>query len=148
MAISGTGSLLFGRLFDQHGIGILAPLTFLAAAYAPLAFLGGFWASLVGVCLWGLGMGVHEAIIPAAVAPMVSPTRRASAYGLFTGAYGIAWFLGSAAIGALFGVSLGLVVAFAVLAELAAIPLILIVRRRTAIPADGDPSQLGAGSAP
>ena len=57
---------------------------------------------------------------------------------MFTGAYGIAWFLGSTAIGALFSVSLGAVVAFAVLAELAAIPLILIVRRRTATAADRD----------
>ena len=140
MAVSGTGSLVFGRLFDRHGIGMLVPLTLLAAAYAPLAFLGGFWASLVGVCLWGLGMGVHESIIPAAVAPMVSPTRRASAYGLFTGVYGIAWFLGSTAIGALFSVSLGVVVAFAVLAELAAVPLILIVRQRTTTIAEPDRS--------
>jgi hypothetical protein len=50
---------------------------------------------------------------------------------LFTGVYGIAWFLGSTAIGALFSVSLGVVVAFAVAAEVAAIPLILVVRRRT-----------------
>jgi MFS family permease len=148
MAVSGTGSLLFGRLFDRHGIGMLVPLTVIAAAYAPLAFLGGFWASLVGVCLWGLGMGVHGSIIPAAVAPMVSPDRRASAYGLFTGVYGIAWFLGSTAIGALFSVSLGAVVAFAVLAELAAIPLILIVRRRTALPAGGDRSQPKGGRGP
>lgn len=131
MAVSGTGSLVFGRLFDRHGIGMLVPLTLVAALYAPLAFLGGFWASLVGVCLWGLGMGVHESIIPAAVAPMISPDRRASAFGLFTGVYGIAWFLGSTAIGALFGVSLGIVVAFSMLAELAALPLILTVRRRT-----------------
>ncbi|MGI8506053.1 MAG: MFS transporter [Solirubrobacteraceae bacterium] len=130
MAVSGTGSLVFGRLFDRHGIGMLVPLTVVAALYAPLAFLGGFWASLVGVCLWGLGMGVHESIIPAAVAPMVPSNRRASAYGLFTGVYGIAWFAGSTAIGALFSVSLGIVVAFAVVAELAAIPLILVVRRR------------------
>lgn len=134
MAVSGTGSLVFGRLFDRYGISILVPLTALAALYAPLAFLGGFWASLVGVCLWGLGMGVHEAIIPAAVAPRISSERRASAYGLFTGVYGIAWFLGSTAIGVLFGVSLGVVVAFAVLAEFAAIPLILAVRERTQTP--------------
>ena len=131
MAVSGTGSLVLGRLFDRAGIGILVPLTLVAAAYAPLAFLGGFWAALVGVSLWGLGMGVHESIIPAAVAPMVSPDRRASAYGLFTGAYGTAWMLGSIAIGALYNVSLGLVVAFAVAVQLAAIPLILMVRRRT-----------------
>jgi MFS family permease len=138
MAVSGAGSLVFGRMFDRHGIRMLIPLTLLSAAYAPLAFLGGFWASLVGVCLWGLGMGVHESIIPAAVAPMVSPNRRASAYGLFTGAYGIAWFLGSTVIGALFSVSLEVVVAFAVLAELAAIPLILIVGRRTTGTAGSD----------
>jgi predicted MFS family arabinose efflux permease len=132
MAVSGTGSLVFGKLFDRAGIGILIPLTVIAAVYAPLAFLGGFWASLVGVSLWGLGMGVHESIIPAAVAPMVSPDRRASAYGLFTGAYGTAWMAGSIAIGALFSVSLGAVVAFAVAVQLAAIPLIMLTRRHTA----------------
>jgi len=131
MAVSGTGSLIFGRLFDRSGIGILIPLTVFAAAYAPLVFLGGFWPSLAGVSLWGLGMGVNESIIPAAVAPMVSPDRRASAYGLFTGAYGTAWMLGSIAIGALFDVSLVAVAAFAVAAQLAAIPFIVIVRRRT-----------------
>jgi predicted MFS family arabinose efflux permease len=132
MAVSGVGSLIFGRLFDRAGIGILIPLTVAGAAYAPLAFLGGMWPGLIGVSLWGLGMGVHESIIPAAVAPMVSPDRRASAYGLFTGAYGTAWMLGSIAIGALYGVSLAAVVAFALAAQLAAIPLLLIARRRIA----------------
>ncbi|TDH50223.1 MFS transporter [Mycobacterium eburneum] len=132
MAVSGTGSLVFGRLFDRFGIGLLIPLTLVVAAYAPLVLLGGFWPALLGSCLWGLGMGVHESIIPAAAAPMVSPDRRASAYGLFTGVYGVAWFVGSTAIGALFGVSLAVVVAFCVAAELAAVPLLLFVRRRTA----------------
>jgi len=127
MAVSGTGSLVFGRVFDRCGVAILIPLTLLAAGYAPLACLGGFWASLIGVCLWGLGMGVHESIMPAAVAPMVSPNRRASAYGLFTGVYGIAWFLGSTAIGALFSLSLDVVVVFAVAVELLAIPVIVAV---------------------
>jgi MFS family permease len=131
MAVSGTGSLVFGRLFDRMGIGILVPLTLITAVYAPLAFLGGLWASLVGVSLWGLGMGAHESIIPAAVAPMISPNRRASAYGLFTALYGIAWFMGSTIIGALFSVSLTVVVVFSMVAELAAIPFILMVRSRT-----------------
>ncbi len=134
MAVSGTGSLIFGRLFDKAGIGVLIPLTVGAAAYAPLVFLGGVWAALAGVALWGLGMGVQESIIPAAVAPMVSPDRRASAYGLFTGVYGTAWVLGSIAIGVLFDVSLGAVTAFCVVAQLGALPLILAVRRRPAAP--------------
>ena len=129
MAVSGIGSLIFGRLFDHVGIGILIPLTVTAAAYAPLVFLGGLWTGIAGVALWGLGMGVQESIIPAAVAPMVSPDRRASAYGLFTGAYGTAWVLGSIVIGLLFSVSLGAVTIFAVAAQLAAVPLIVVVRR-------------------
>jgi predicted MFS family arabinose efflux permease len=131
MAVSGTGSLIFGRLFDRAGIGVLIPLTIAGAAYAPLVFLGGVWAAVSGVALWGLGMGVQESIIPAAVAPMVSPGRRASAYGLFTGAYGTAWVAGSIAVGVLFDVSLGAVTAFAVAAQLAAIPFLLAIRRRT-----------------
>ena len=136
MAVSGAGSLLFGRLFDRVGIGILIPLTIVAAGFAPLVFLGGLWAGLIGVALWGLGMGVQESIIPAAVAPMVSPNRRASAYGLFTGVYGVAWFLGSVVIGALFYVSLNAVVAFCVVAELAALPLLLKVRLQMSAQSD------------
>jgi Major Facilitator Superfamily len=130
MAVSGLGSLAFGRIFDRSGIAVLVPLIIVSAAYAPLAFLGGFWVALVGVAIWGLGMGVQESIMSAAVAPMVSPDRRSSAYGLFTGVYGIAWFLGSVAIGALYDVSFVALVTFSVAAELAAIPFIVLVRGR------------------
>jgi len=132
MAVSGTGSLIFGKLFDRAGIGVLIPLTAAGAAYAPLVFLGGVWAAVFGMALWGLAMGVQESIIPAAVAPMVSADRRASAYGLFTGAYGTAWVAGSIVIGLLFGVSQGAVTAFAVAAQLAAVPFLVAVRRRMA----------------
>jgi len=131
MAVGGGGSLVFGRLFDRFGMRLLVPLTVAAAVYAPLAFLGGFWVSLVGVILWGLGSGVQESIIPAAVAGMVSQDRRASAFGLFTGGYGVAWFIGSTVIGLLFDISLPLVVAFSLVSELAALPFFIAARRRT-----------------
>lgn len=85
-------------------------------------------------------MGVHESIIPAAVAPMVSPDRRASAYGLFTGAYGTAWVAGSIVIGLLFSVSLAAVAIFAVAVQLTAVPLIVTVRRRLR---DGEGRRVG-----
>jgi Major Facilitator Superfamily len=106
MGSSGLGSLIFGRLFDRKGLVILIPLTVVTTLFAPLAFLGGFWVVLVGCGLWGLGMGVHESIITAAVSTMVPPQRRASAYGIFSAAYGISWFLGSAVIGFLYDHSL------------------------------------------
>jgi MFS family permease len=131
MGVSGTGSLVFGRLYDRFGFSMLILLTLIAALFAPLVFLGGFWAALLGMAVWGLGMGVHESIIPAAVAPMVAPQRRASAYGLFTAGYGIFWFLGSAAIGLLYGISLPALIAFSVGLQLAAAPLFFIVARQT-----------------
>lgn len=130
MGVSGVGSLLFGRLFDRFGLVILVPLTILSALFAPLVFLGGHWAALAGIALWGLGIGVHESIIPAAVAQMVPVNRRASAYGLFTAGYGIFWFLGSVVIGVLYGVSLPLLIAFSMVAEFAAIPFFFLTRRQ------------------
>ena len=131
MGVSGGGSLLFGRLFDKFGLSVLIPLTVLSALFAPLVFLGNSWVALVGVALWGLGIGVHESIIPAAVATMVPVQRRASAYGLFTAGYGIFWFLGSAVIGILYSISIPMLIAFCLIVELAAIPLFLAARQQT-----------------
>lgn len=133
MAVSGTGSLVFGKLFDRFGITVLVPLTLIAAASAPLAFLGGFWLALLGASLWGMGMGVHESIIPAAVATMVPAHRRPSAYGLFTGAYGLAWFLGSVIIGLLYDRSIPAAIAFSLAIQLLAIPLFLRVSKQVAV---------------
>jgi len=77
-------------------------------------------------------MGVHESIIPAAVAPMVPAERRAAAFGLPTAGYGITWFLASAAIGALYDRSLATAIAFCITTQLAAVPLFSWVRRRRA----------------
>jgi len=59
------------------------------------------------------------------------PERRASAYGLFTAGYGVAWFLGSALIGFLYDRSLTVTVAACIVLELAAIPFFLLAARGT-----------------
>lgn len=129
MGVSGTGSLFFGRLFDRFGVTILIPLTLIAAVFAPLVFWGNFWPALIGAAVWGLGMGVHESIIPAVVAPMVSHDRRASAYGLFTAGYGIFWFIGSVIMGILYDRSVTATVVFCVVTQLAATLLFFRVKQ-------------------
>lgn len=136
MAVSGVGSLTFGRMFDRMGIGVLVPLTLVSAIFAPLVFLGGFWSVLIGSALWGLGMGVHESIVPAAVATMVPAQRRPSAYGIFTAGYGIAWFLGSVAIGLLYETSVLAVIIFCLVLQVAAIPVFMNVSKRMRVRAD------------
>jgi MFS family permease len=131
MGVSGTGSLVLGKLFDRFGSTVLVLLTLISALFAPLVFLGGFWPALLGAAIWGLGMGVHESIIPAAVTPMVSSRRRASAFGVFTAGYGIFWFIGSAVIGMLYDISLTAVIAFCVVTQLVAVPIFVLVGRRS-----------------
>jgi predicted MFS family arabinose efflux permease len=128
MAVSGAGSLVCGRLFDRYGLRVLVPLTFASALFAPLVFLGGLWPALAGAALWG----VHESIVPAAVAPMVPSSRRASAYGLFTAVYGVFWFLGSVLIGATYDRSVSATVALCVGLELAAVPFFVAAYKRFA----------------
>ena len=133
MGTSGVGSLLFGRLFDRRGIAVLVPLTAGTALFAPLAFLGNGLAAFAGTILWGVGLGVHESIMAAAVAQIVPQGRVASAYGLFNLGYGVAWFAGSAVIGLLYDVSIPALVVFSVAAELAAIPIFLRLRGHPAL---------------
>jgi MFS family permease len=60
----------------------------------------------------------------AAIATFVPEHKRARAYGLFSALYGIAWFIGSAALGLLYDRSLGALVALSAAAPLLAlIPL-------------------------
>jgi MFS-type transporter involved in bile tolerance (Atg22 family) len=58
---------------------------------------------------------------------MVPPNRRAGAFGLFTGAYGIFWFLGSAAVGLIYEQSVNAVIAFCVMTQLLAVPFFVFV---------------------
>lgn len=129
MAVSGSGSLLFGRLLDRVGLWILIPITIISTVSAPLLFFGGFWLALAGSALWGLGMGVHESIIPAAVATMVPQRRRSSAYGIFTAGYGISWFIGSVLLGILYDLWIPGVVILSVALQLVAVPIFIKLRR-------------------
>jgi predicted MFS family arabinose efflux permease len=129
MGASGAGSLVFGRWFDRRGLVVLVPGIVMAAAAPALMFLGGFALVIFGTILWGVALGVQDSIMSAAVARLVPEHARARAYGLFPAIYGVAWFLGSAALGGLYDVSLIALAAVAALAQLAAlIPLALAIR--------------------
>jgi predicted MFS family arabinose efflux permease len=129
MAASGAGALALGRLFDRRGFIALLPGILIAALAAPLAFLGGTTAAILGALCWGAALGVENSVLTAGVAHLVPERSRARAYGIFSAVFGIAWFLGSALLGALYDISIPLLVAVSVLTELAAlIPFVLATR--------------------
>ena len=129
MGVDALAALVFGRLFDWKGIAVMAAAAIISSLFAPLVFLGGFSLALLGMALWGVGMGAQESIMRAAIADMVPADRRGSAYGLFNTGYGFFWFLGSALMGMLYDISLPSLIAFSVAAQLASVPLLLWINR-------------------
>ena len=67
MGASGAGSLIFGRWYDASGTIVLVPGFVVGALVAPLVFYGGFALALVGVLLWGVSQGIHDAVMNAAL---------------------------------------------------------------------------------
>jgi MFS family permease len=127
MGVDAIAALLFGRFFDYRGIVVLVIPVFISAFFAPLVLFGGFWVSLAGMVLWGVGMGAQESVMRAAVAEMVPADKRGTAYGIFNTGYGIFWFLGSALMGYLYELSLPGVIAFSMVCQFASIPLLVLV---------------------
>ncbi len=129
MGVDALASLVFGRLFDRFGIAILVIAVVVSFGFAPLVFFGDFSYALLGTALWGIGLGAQESIMRAAVAGMIPPERRATAFGAFNTGYGVFWFAGSAVMGVLYDVSRPALVAFSVVTQLLAIPLLLWTAR-------------------
>lgn len=129
MGVDALAALLFGYLFDRLGLITLAAAALLSALFAPLVFGGGFTWALVGMVLWGIGMGAQESIMRAAVAGMAPPDKRGTAYGIFNTGFGLFWFAGSALMGFLYDISLSALIIFSVVIQVTAIPLFWLVRK-------------------
>jgi predicted MFS family arabinose efflux permease len=99
----------------------------LAAVASPLVFLGNPAAALVGMVLWGIGMGTQESAMRAVVAGMTAPDRRATTFGIFNAVFGVAWFGGSAILGILYDRSVFAVAAVSFALQIFAVPLLLFV---------------------
>jgi len=122
MATDALAALILGRWFDRVGLGAMAIATLGSALAAPLAFLGGPALAVAGMALWGIGMGAQESIMRAAIAQFAPPDRRGTAYGVFNAVYGVAWFTGSVALGALYDWSIMALVIASILLQAAAMP--------------------------
>ncbi len=130
MGVDAIAALIFGYWFDRIGIATLMIAILFSLGFAPLVFLGGSTFAVIGMVLWGIGMGAQESILKAVVAGMVPPERRGSAYGIFNTGYGIAWFLGSALMGVLYDFSLVVLVIFSCVIQVIAIPVLWSLQSR------------------
>ena len=122
MLVDALAAFVFGTMYDKHGMRALAISTALTAPFALLIFLtDSVPLLLVGIALWSIGMGAQESILKAVVTTLVPKASRATGYGIFECAFGIAWFLGSWLMGVLYEISLPVMAAVSVSVQLASI---------------------------
>ncbi|MFF9410150.1 MFS transporter [Streptomyces anandii] len=130
MAVDAVAALVSGWFYDRHGPAVLVVLPLLAALVPALAFTDAVTVAVAGSLVWGAALGVQESTLRATVADLVPPGRRATAYGVFAGVVGGASLVGGALTGALYGVSVPLLVTVVAAIQVLALALLVFTRTR------------------
>ena len=126
MLVDAIAAVVFGYLYDKIGVKALMISTLLSSVFAIFVFSAhSVPMLLIGIALWGIGMGAQESILKAVVTSIVPKDSRATGYGIFECSFGVFWFLGSWIMGVLYDLSIPAMVAVSVIAQLLAIPLYL-----------------------
>lgn len=103
MLVDALAALFFGWYYDRVGMGSLIFSTALSAFFSlPLFLSSSLSMNILGIALWGIGMGTQEAVMKAVVSQLVPKASRSSGFGVFQTVFGIAWFLGSWLMGSLY----------------------------------------------
>jgi MFS family permease len=138
MIVDALAALATGWAYDHFGPRVLLALPIVAATVPALAFGDRVAAVIAGSLLWGMALGIQESTLRATVADLIEPRRRSTAYGIFAAIVGVATAGGGALAGALYDVSVPLLVGITVAAQaLAAVILLVFTRTITRAQADG-----------
>ena len=133
MAVDAFAALFFGWLFDKIGLRALILSTLCSAFFASFIFLSANpWSMAFGIFLWGIGMGAQESIMKAAASKIIPKSMRSTGFGIFETGFGIAWFLGSWLLGALYDTAPLYLAVVSAAAQLLAVVFYLLCIRRSA----------------
>lgn len=130
MLVDAFSALFFGWMYDKLGIRVLMLSSFISAFFSIFIFgFHSFSAAILGIVMWGIGMGAQESILKSVVATIVSKDNRSTGFGVFETAFGVLWFLGSWLMGALYDAAPVWLVVFSVCTQAAAIPFFYLTWR-------------------
>jgi len=138
MAVDGIAAWFIGihydRLKKRHdneraGLGTLLMIPLFSVFIPVFAFSMNFTFALISAIIWGIVMGIHETIMKSAIADLTPMKKRGTGYGIFNTAYGLAMFVGSAAMGVLYDHSIAAVIAVAVVLQLLALPVFFLMKK-------------------
>lgn len=123
MLVDAISALIFGIMYDRNGIKALVISTIISAPFSLFVFgFNNIYAVLLGIALWGVGMGAQESILKAAVTSVVPKSSRATGYGIFEMSFGVFWFLGSWLLGVLYDINISSLIIVSMMTQLLSIP--------------------------
>lgn len=123
MLVDAISALIFGIMYDRNGIKALVISTIISAPFSLFVFgFNNIYAVLLGIALWGVGMGAQESILKAAVTSVVPKSSRATGYGIFEMSFGVFWFLGSWLLGVLYDINITSLIIVSMMTQLLSIP--------------------------
>ena len=112
--VDGLVAIAAGWTFDRQrergrtGAGVVATFVLVGAGYAPLVWFSDAdapWLAIAGIALWTIALAATESIGKAMIATIVPRSERGRAYGLYYLVWGVAWWVGSILLGALYDVN-------------------------------------------
>lgn len=123
MLVDAISALIFGIMYDRNGVKALVVSTIISAPFSLFIFgFNNIYAVLLGIILWGVGMGAQESILKAAVTSVVPKSSRATGYGIFEMSFGVFWFLGSWLLGVLYDINITSLIIVSMMTQLLSIP--------------------------
>lgn len=127
MLIDALSALYFGMMYDKKGIKALITSTIIASTFSLFVFgINTKTSMIIGLILWGIGMGAEESIFKAVVTNILPKENRARGYGIFEFSFGVFWFLGSWLMGVMYERSIIALIAISIIAQLLSIPLYIL----------------------
>ena len=129
MGLDAISAIIFGHFFDRIGMTALAAVFAISAFFVPLVFGTDPLFMVIGIALWGVGQGAIGSILRAAVSQLVPQSRRGLGYGIYSTSFGFLWFLGSAATGVLYVISIPLMIVASVAVQFVAVFIFIYIQR-------------------
>ena len=126
MGVGAVGNLALGRLYDRVGMAVIVGVFLVGACFTPLVFFGRATFAFIGAALWGVNKGAQDTLFKPMIAPLIAPSRRTSAFGIFDTVFGVFWVAGSVAFGLLYDKSLTALVTLSVVTQLLSLPLFMV----------------------
>lgn len=129
MGASAITAFISGRIFDKKGLIISVHITLVTAAYPLLTLNSSETLAVLGMFLWGVGLGGLHTVMSATVATLTHKDKRATSYGILYIGFGLSWFAGSIVLGLLYERSHELCALLSVALQLSAIPFFIWAAR-------------------